>query len=230
MLGLQPALGRGFTPDEEKRGTRGALLSHALWELQFGEDKAVLGRTIQLSGESFTVIGVMPPNFRFPVTAAKTDLWTTFAVDDTPTGDAIKNRGMHWLDAMGRLKPGVTVPQADEEMKAIAARLAKQYPNSNTKHDSARVESYLDAVLGDTKTLIAVIACAVALVLLIACGNIANLLLARFSDRQREIVMRSALGASRMRIVRQLLIESLALSVAGGVADASWHFFARRWF
>jgi putative ABC transport system permease protein len=143
-------------------------------------------------------------------------MWTTMAVDDTPTGDGVKNRGMHWLNAMGKLRPGVTVAQADQDMKAIAARLAKQYPNTNTKHNSAKVETELDAMLGDTKTLIVVILSAVGLVLLIACGNIANLLLARVRDRRREIAMRTALGAGRTRIVRQLLMESLGLSLAGG--------------
>jgi predicted permease len=218
MLGVGPELGRGFTKDEEKRGTRVVLLSRSLWESQFGADKGVLGRTIQLSGETFTVIGVMPASFRFPITAPKTGVWTTMAVDDTATGDGIHNRGSHFLNAMGRLKPGVTVAQADQEMKAIAAGLTKQYPDTNTKHNSARVESELNAVLGDTKTLIEVILCAVALVLLIACGNIANLLLARVRDRRREIAMRTALGATRSRIVRQLLIESVALSAAGGLA------------
>ncbi len=218
MLGVNPEIGRGFTKDEEKRGTRVALISHALWESQFGADKGVAGRTIQLSGETFTVIGVMPGSFRFPVTAPKTGVWTTIAVDDSPTDHTMTNRGMHMMNAMGRLRPGVTVAQADGDMKAIAARLAKQYPDTNTKHDSARVVSELDAMLGDTKTLIVVILCAVGLVLLIACGNIANLLLARVRDRRREIAMRTALGASRMRIVRQLLIESLGLSVVGGAA------------
>jgi putative ABC transport system permease protein len=217
-LGVNPEIGRGFTKEEEKRGTRVALLSHALWESQFGSDKKVTGRTIDLNGERFTVIGVMPATFRFPITAPKTGMWTTLAVDDTATGDGIRNRGSHFLNALGRLKPGVTVAQADEEMKAITAQLTKQYPKTNTKHDSAKVQSELDYVLGDTKILIEVILCAVALVLLIACGNIANLLLARVRDRRREIAMRTALGATRVRIVRQLLIESMALSVAGGVA------------
>jgi len=223
-LGVNPELGRGFTKDEEKRGTRVVLLSHALWESQFGADKNVLGRTIQLSGETFTVIGVMPAAFRFPITAPKTGIWTTMAVDDSPTGDGIVNRGMHFLSAIGRLKPGVTVAQADQDMKAIAGRLATKYPDTNTKHNSARVQTELDAVLGDTKSLIVVILCAVALVLLIACGNIGNLLLARVRDRRREIAMRTALGASRTRIVRQLLIESLALSVAGGVVGCALAF------
>lgn len=218
MLGLHPEIGRGFTPDEEKRGARVVLLSHALWVSQFGADQAVVGRTIQLSGETFTVIGVMPAGFRFPITAPKTGLWTTMAVDDTPAANGVTLRGMHWLNAMGRLKPGVTTAQADREMKAVAAQLARQYPDTNTKHNSARVESELDAVLGDTKTLLIVILWAVVLVLLVACGNVANLLLARVSDRRREMAMRSALGAKRSRIIRQLLAESLVLSAAGGLA------------
>ncbi|HTJ28902.1 MAG TPA: ABC transporter permease, partial [Acidobacteriaceae bacterium] len=221
MLGVNPEIGRGFTKEEEKRGTRVALLSHALWESQFGGDRNVLGRTIALSGEAFTVIGVMPASFRFPITAPKTGMWTTLAVDDVPNSDGIGNRGSHSLNAIGRLKPGVTVAQADQEMKAIAAQLTKQYPDTNTKHDSAKVRSELNYVLGDTKILIEVILCAVALVLLIACGNIANLLLARVRDRRREIAMRAALGASRFRIVRQLLIESVALSAAGGAAGCA---------
>jgi predicted permease len=224
MLGVNPEIGRGFTKDEEKRGTRVVLLSHALWQSQFGADKSVLGRPIQLSGETFTVVGVMPAAFRFPITAPKTGVWTTMAVDDTPTGDGINNRGSHFLNAMGRLKPSVTVAQADQDMKAISGRLAQKYPNTNTKHDSARVETELDAVLGDTKTLIEVILCAVALVLLIACGNIGNLLLARVRDRRREIAMRTALGASRVRIVRQLLVESVALSALGGAAGCALAF------
>ena len=218
MLGIQPELGRGFTQDEEKRGTRSLLISHSLWETQFSGDKSVIGRTLSLSGETFTVIGVMPRTFRFPVTAPKTDVWTTLAVDDTPKDSSLTQRGMHFLNAMGRLKPGVTAAQADVDMKGVAVRLSKQYPDTNTKHNSARVESELAAVLGDTQTLMVVILAAVALVLLIACGNIANLLLARVRDRRREIAMRSALGASRTRIVRQLLIESLVLSAAGGAA------------
>jgi len=224
MLGVNPELGRGFTQDEEKRGTRVALISHGLWEAQFGADKTIVGRTVSLSGELFTVIGVMPANFRFPVTAPKNGIWTTLAVDDTPTGSPMANRGMHWLNAMGRLKPGVTVAQADGDMKAITARLAKQYPNTNTTHNSARVQSELDATLGDTKTLLVVILGAVALVLLIACGNIGNLLLARVRDRRREIAMRTALGASRARIVRQLLVESMVLSAAGGAVGCALAF------
>jgi len=219
-LGVAPEMGRGFSLENEKRGSQVIVISHDLWRSQFAGDPQVLGRTIRLSGNAFTIIGVMPAAFRFPVSAPKNSFWTTLAVDVDPTDPRpiTVNRSVHFLNVMGRLKPGITVVQADQEMKAIARRLAKQYPNTNTKHSSAQVESELAAVLGDTSTLLMVVLGAVVLVLLIACGNIANLMLARMRDRQREIAMRSALGAGRVRIVRQLLAESLVLGLAGGVA------------
>jgi len=219
-LGIRPELGRGFTPDEEKAGTRVVLISHALWTTQFGADSAILGRIIHLSGGLYTVIGVMPAAFRFPVTEPQNSIWTTLAVDNDPADPdpATSNRGMHFLNAFGRLKPGATVAQADQELRSIAANLSKQYPNTNTRHDSARVQSEIAAIVGDSRTALLVVLGAVSLVLLIACGNIANLLLARMRERQREIAVRSALGAGRKRIVRQLLAESLVLSTFGGLA------------
>ena len=218
-LGVRPELGRGFAPDEEKTGARVVLISHPLWESQFGSDPSIVGRGVRLSGDLYTVVGVMPPSFRFPVNKARNSVWTTLAVDDDPSDphSNIKNRGSHFLNAFGRLKPGVTVSQANQELQAIAAGLAKQYPNTNTRHDSARVETEVAALIGDTRTAIFVVLGAVAVVLLIACGNIANLLLARMKERQREIAVRSALGAGRRRIVRQLLAESLVLSATGGL-------------
>jgi putative ABC transport system permease protein len=219
-LGVRPELGRGFTPDEEKAGTRVILISHALWTTQFGADPAILGRIIHLSGGLYTVIGVMPAAFRFPVTEPRNSIWTTLAVDNDPAdpNPATSNRGMHFLNAFGRLKPGATVAQADQELRTIAANLSKQYPNTNTRHDSARVQTEIAAIVGDSRTALLVVLGAVSLVLLIACGNIANLLLARMRERQREIAVRSALGAGRKRIVRQLLAESLVLSTFGGLA------------
>jgi putative ABC transport system permease protein len=228
LLGVQPELGRGFTPEEEKRGSRVVLISHALWVAQFGSDPSVVGRTMHLSGDAFTIAGVMPETFRFPVNAPKNDFWTTLAIDDDANDQhaAVGNRGMHFLNVIGRLKPGVTVARADAEMKAMAAQLAKQYPDSNTTHDSARAVSELTALLGDTRTLLMVVLGAVGLVLLIACGNVANLLLARAREREREMAMRSALGANRGRIVRQLLVESVTLGIAGGVAGCALAFLA----
>jgi predicted permease len=219
LLGVQPQLGHGFSAADEQRGARVALISHALWVSQFGADAGIVGRTIHLSGDAFTVIGVMPASFRFPVTAPKNSFWTTLAIDNDARNSKpnVTNRGVHFLNVMGRLRPGVTEAQADAEMKAIAGRLAKQYPNTNTKHSSAQVRAELTVLLGDTRTLLLVILGAVGLVLLVACGNIANLLLARVRDREREIAVRAALGAARMRIVRQLIAESLVLGLAGGL-------------
>ena len=219
-LGVRPELGRGFAQDEEKAGTRVVLISHALWASQFGADPTIIGRGVRLSGDLYTVIGVMPPSFRFPVNKPRNSIWTTLAVDDDPSDPKpnTANRGSHFLSVFGRLKTGVTVSQADQDLRTIAANLAKQYPDTNTRHDSARVQTEVAALIGDTRTALLVVLGAVALVLLIACGNIANLLLARMRERQREIALRSALGAGRNRIVRQLLAESLLLSGIGGLA------------
>jgi putative ABC transport system permease protein len=227
-LGVNPELGRGFTAEEEKRGSRVVLISHALWVDQFGADKSILGRTVNLSGNPYTIIGVMPASFRFPVTSPENGVWTTLAVDDDPADSRpiTTVRGAHFLNTVGRMKPGVTVAQVDQDLKSIARNLAKQYPNSNARHDSARVQTELAALIGDTRTSLMIVLGSVALVLLIACANIANLLLARMRERQREIAMRTALGAGRKRIIRQLLVESLALSTVGGLAGCGLAFAA----
>jgi putative ABC transport system permease protein len=225
-LGVSPELGRGFLPEEEKAGTQVVLISHALWATQFASDKNILGRQLTFNGRLFTVVGVMPPSFRFPIDQHETAFWTTIAVDDDPTDpqSSMKSRGGHFLSAIGRMKPGVTVAQVDQDLKAIAANLTKQYPDTNTHHDTARAQSALAALIGDTRSALILIFGAVILVLLIACGNIANLMLARMRERQREIAMRSALGAGRRRIVRQLLVESLVLSIFGGLAGSGLAF------
>ncbi len=218
-LGATPEVGRGFRPDEEKQGTKVALISHQLWMSQFNGDKSIVGRTIHLSGDLFTVIGVMPASFRFPVTSPDNGIWTTLAVDNNPAdpNPTTSNRGMRFLDVMGKMKPGVSVAQVDQDLNIIAQRLAKQYPDSNTRYNAVRVRTELSALIGNTRIALMIVLGAVVLVLLIACGNIANLLLARMHARQREIAMRAALGAGRRRIVRQLLVESLVLSLAGGM-------------
>jgi len=227
-LGISPELGRGFSPEDERRGSRVILISHTFWKTQFAEDRSAIGRSISLGGNPYTIIGVMPSAFRFPVTQPSNSFWTTLAVDDDPTDihSLTANRSTHFLTVIGRMKPGVTAVQADQEMKAIAARLAKQYPETNTRHNSAWVQSELASVLGDTSTLLWVVLGAVTLVLVIACGNIGNLLLARAHERYREIAMRSALGAARSRIVRQLLAESLLLGLIGGIAGCALAFIS----
>jgi len=225
-LGVRPELGRGFVPGEEKTGSRAVLISHALWASQFGADKQIIGQSVHLSGNLYTIVGVMPPSFRFPVTRPTNGIWTTVAIDDDPTdpNPMIKNRGGHWLNVFGRLKPNATVTETSQDLSAIAANLAKQYPNTNTKHEDARVRGELDSLVNDSRTTLLVILGSVALVLLIACGNIANLLLARVRERQREMALRSALGAGKTRIVRQLLAESFVLSVIGGLAGCALAF------
>jgi predicted permease len=227
-LGVNAEIGRGFNPDEEKAGTRVVLISHALWVEQFGADPSVLGRSLKLSGDLYTIVGVMPASFRFPVTAPQNGIWTTLAVDDDPNDPhpMTKSRGAHFLSSIGRMKSGVSIARVDQDFKNIAGNLAKQYPNSNSRHDSATVQTELAALLGDTQTALNVVLGAVTLVLLIACANIANLLLARMRERQREIALRAALGADRKRIIRQLLVESLTLSTIGGLAGCALAFSA----
>ncbi len=225
LLGVNPELGLGFRPEDEKLGARMVLISRALWVSQFGSDPRIVGRTMHLSGEAYTIEGVMPASFRFPADAPQNTFWTTLAVDNNGTpGATTANRGDHELATMGRLKPGMSEAQADAEMKAIAAGLSRKYPASNTQNNSAHVQSELKAMLGDTRTLLLVILGAVGLVLLIACGNVGNLLLVRARERAREMAMRSALGANRARLVRQLLVESLIVSVLGGMAGCTLAF------
>lgn len=227
LLGVHPEVGHGFRPEDEKLGARVILISHALWISQFGSDPGIVGRTLHLSGQDYIIDGVMPASFRFPVDAPQNAYWTMLVVDSDGTARAATaNRGNHSLAVIGRLKPGVTVAEANVEMQAIAARLAKQYPATNTQHNAASVQSYLAALLGDTRPLLWIIMGAVALVLLIACGNVANLLLARAREREREMAMRSALGANRGRIVRQLLVESVMLGFLGGAAGCALAFAA----
>ncbi len=225
-LGVRPELGRGFLPEEEKTGSKVILISHALWTSQFGAKKDIVGQTVKLSGALYTIVGVMPRSFQFPIARSTNGIWTTLAVDDDPVNRnaAVKNRGAHFLNVMGRLKAGSSLSEASQDLNTIATNLAKEYPNTNTRHNSARAIGELDSLLGDSRTALFVILGSVALVLLIACGNIANLLLARMRERQREIALRAALGAGKGRVVRQLLAESVVLSMFGGLAGCALAF------
>ena len=210
LFRVSPILGRTFTDEETLPGRfRVAVLGHALWRSRFGSDPNVLGRTIDLSGAPYTIIGVMPEGFSFPDRA---ELWRPLPIDPNNL-----DWGPHYLRVVGRLKPGVTLKQAQAEMSPIAARLSAQHADKNAGH-GVKLELLRDVVVGDIGPALFILLGAVGFVLLIACANVANLLLGRVGARQKEIAVRTALGAGRLRVVRQLLTESLMLSVGGGAA------------
>ena len=216
VLRVQPAFGRGPVADEEVDGrNRVAVLSDGLWRRRFGADPAIVGRTIPLDGGSYKVIGVMPADFTYPVGATRpTDLWVPYVV---PADERIRNpqRVSIYLQTIARLKPGVSVERAQAQMDQVAAALEKAHPVWN-KDSKIGVRPLRDHIVGgNTKSWMLMLLGAVAIVLLIACANVANLLLARASAREREMGVRAALGAGRWRLVRQLMVESLVLSIAG---------------
>ncbi|MGI9089440.1 MAG: ABC transporter permease [Chthoniobacterales bacterium] len=213
VMGVQPILGRGFSAEEAKVGAPNvAVLGYGLWKRAFGGTSDIIGRQVSLASRSYTILGVMPPGWKFPVEATTSE----FIMPLEPLAAAqVPHRGGHFVHLIGRLKPNVSAAQAEAELKPLAAQLERQYPDTNTGR-GVLVRSLLEDVVGNVRPALLVLLGAVALVLLIACANVANLLLARAAARSRELRIRSALGASRARIVRQLLAESLLLALAGG--------------
>lgn len=217
VLGAKPMMGRVFVSEEDRAG-QSVVLSYGLWQRRFGADPSIVGRTIKLDGLSRTVIGVMDKKFNFPVSV---QLWIPWTIDPQES----QVRGRHYLQILARLKPGVSLRQASAEMATISRRMSQQYPETNRGWD-ALVVPIKYFVTGDlTYRYTLMLMAAVGFVLLIACANVANLQFARGAARQREFAVRTALGAKRWRVVRQLLTESIALSLAGaavGLALAEW--------
>ena len=214
VLGVRAIVGRTFVPEEDQPGTKVALLNESVWKRRFGGDPSVVGRIVNLNGQPYTIVGVLPHIVRLPGFGNWGDhVWVPLAFSSQEAAE----RGSHYLEVIARMKPGVTLAKAQAEMDTIAARLAQQYPNVNARR-GAVVRSLHEEVVGNMKSALLVLLGAVAFVLLISCANVANLLLARAAARQKEIALRLAIGANRARLTQQLLVESVMLSLFGGIA------------
>jgi putative ABC transport system permease protein len=232
LLSVKPLTGRTLLPEDGKQGAAPvALVSEHLWRSRFGSNPALIGQSITLDMRPFTIVGILPASFRYPDGAPRQDVWISVAQDPL-FGPRLFQPGSRVLAGIGRLKPGLSLAQARAEMNTLGARLAKDFPQEDSGL-TFRIEPYRQFVVGDVKSPLLILFGAVGLVLLIACANIAHLLLSRATSRQREIAVRIALGAGRARIIRQLLTESALLGALGGVAGmllAAWGVWGLRPF
>jgi putative ABC transport system permease protein len=230
-LGVEPVHGRGFLADEEEPGVRVVILSHDTWTNVFGADPALVGQRVMLDGEPNIVVGIAPAGFSFPPGRPPVQIWTTLARDasSAPTATPVtRQRGARMLNAIARLAPGVSREQAQAQLDVIAAAIARDNPDQNKNIDSTYVRPALETLLGRSRDALLILWGAVSLLLLIACANVASLLLARTTDREREFALRMAIGGSRGRIVRQLVTENLLLAGAGCAAGIGVAVFAVR--
>lgn len=212
LLGVKPVLGRTFTEREDARGQSAVIvISYSLWQRRFGGDPTIVGRQIRIGADPATVVGVMPEGFKFPVeTAERTDYWTP--IRHAPLSEA---RGAGWIKTVARLRQGVSLAQANAELKTISARMAQEHPDNNIGVTYSAQKLH-DVLVSPVRPTLLLLTLAVSVVLLIGCANVANLLLARAAARDRESSIRAAIGATRGRLIRQLLVESVLLSLIAG--------------
>src|ERR1700738_1078671 len=224
VLGVRPILGRGFLPveDEKPGGAPVAVISYRLWQTHFGANPNIVGQTIEINQHPYTIVGVTPPVFQGSQTGVRTEIWVPIMMEEQlmPQGDLLHDHHYFWLLAFGRLKPGVALEQAQAEMTLRLKREANNYPEEHKGHDSVSVYPLWRNPFGANQflsTLLPMLMTIAGLVLLLACANVANLMLVRSVARRREIAIRLSLGAHRWGLVRQLLVESLILALAGGL-------------
>jgi putative ABC transport system permease protein len=220
LLGIQPILGRTFLANEDEPGNRVAILSHALWQRRFGSDPAIVGKSVTIDGEQFQIVGVMPSQFTFPLGPVPTEVWTTvsrFRESTDGSQPMTEQRSNEFFGCIARLKGNESISQAQANMDTISAGLRRQYPDSNT-NETVKVLSLAEAMVAQSHSALLVLCAMAGCVLLVACVNVANLLLARSLSRDKEISIRAALGAGRWQIAKQLLVEGALLGVLGGSA------------
>src|SRR5713226_1769837 len=223
LLGVRPILGRGFLPaeDEKPGGAPVAVISYRMWQTHFGANPEVVGQTIEINQHPYTIVGVAPAVFQGSQTGLRSEIWIPIMMEGqlVPQGDLLHDHHYFWLGVLGRLKPGVAPEQAQEEMTLRLKREAKNYPEEHRGHDTVTVHPLWRSPFGANQflsMLLPMLMSIAGLVLLLACANVANLMLVRSVARRRELAIRMSLGASRWRLVRQLLVESLVLGLAGG--------------